>query len=1152
MKKNSRIYFYAFLLVCVGSNSIHAQIAGDFRTSSTATFTGNWISPTSWERFNGSTWDVSGSGSNNPGQIPTSTSSVWIQTASLITLTQNVSCNDLNICNSTTSSISGSLPGRVALQTYTLSVNGKLSSYYGTLTSIPGTISTKGFPYYPFTGSTGKLSIVGNTRNLTISGEWGATITNTANGYFPLEINLNSNQTVTIVPNIKCTALSVLAGTLNTDSTISIDNGTDGQGDITIFDGATISCSASGTSLNIFQRTGTKRCGTLTINSGGTLTVLGGTPRMDVNAIVLNGTVNYSNSGNQKFLQKNNDASSTDIISYTNIILSGSGTKTTPASLTTTINGKLSKQGSAILALGTSAFLAYGTNGTLEFAGISLQTISSSSYEWPNTNGPINLSINNANGISLSVAKTITGNINLNSGNFNANNNLTITSSGSIIYNGGSITGFTLPSTLNSYTLNTGTTSLSSDLSISGTLALGNNTLDIGSHTLYLNGDFTTGTGVLKSNGTSSVNIGGTGTLSNQLLFDQSTSGTTNRLQNFIVNRGTSSSTGSVTLGNTLEITGTLTLSNGTFNTGGVLTLVSNASGTARIENISISADISGNVKVQRYVPAVVRQYRLISPNTASFTLSDLKDDIFVSGAGGTANGFDYTTNNGATVYTYHESTTGGRGWKAATNITNSLSPAQGALVYVRGNRTLSSPAWYTQNNSAYPSSGGFPAQNAVTIDFNGNINKDAISPTITYTNTGSAGNDGWNLVGNPYPSQISWGALTKSNLDSWYYFLDPSTGSYIADNGSKYIASGQAFFVQAIGASPSISFSEGAKVSSSPTNYFKSADPQIEFKLVKDSFNSDISIISFNSSSSKDFVRGEDALKLSNLYINMGFYIDNTHTLQFSSVPHPNTADTFILTVSAAAGTYSIQWSSVSVAVSSSKNVYLHDLYNNNLIDMRSNTEYSFSISSNSATSGKRFQLIMIDPTLLPITWLSFNGEKINSRDVLLSWKTASERNNSHFVIERSSDDITFSEIGLVNCIGNSSSALAYNFSDKNVFNADIKKVYYRIKQVDVNGRSEYSVVISVDANEVANTVSLFPNPANEILAINLPSVIHDNILIELYNSIGALCLNKNVFVANSNEIFLSVSSLINGVYTLVITEHLTNNKTISKFIKN
>ena len=736
-------------------------------------------------------------------------------------------------------------------------------------------------------------------------------------------------------------------------------------------------------------------------------------------------------------------------------------------------------------------------------------------------------------------------------------NNTYTFSSGSIIQysKSGNQTIYSFGSTsFDNFTLSgSGIKTSPSSITVNGTLALGNNTLNIAGNTLSINGDFTTGTGVIKSNGSAIINIGGTGALTNSLLFDQTTPGTTNRVQNFNLNRGTSTSTGSITLGNTLEITGTLSLSNGTFNTGGTLTLVSNASGTARVASIPSTADILGNVKSQRYVPAVVRQYRMISPNTSSFTYSDLIDNIFVSGTGGSTNGFDNTTSNGNTIYTYQESTSGiGRGWKGITAITNSLSPANGAIIFVRGDRTLTSPDWYTQNNSTYPSSGGFPAQNAVTIDFNGALNKGSYSPTITYTSSGITTDDGWNLIGNPYPCQINWSALTSTNVDTYYYIFNPSTGSYVSDNGVNYIASGQAFFIQTTGSSPSITLTENAKVSSAPISYFKSASaPSIELRMTKDSFNSDIAFISFNSSSSKGFVRGEDALKFTNSKINLGFYIDSNTLLQRSSVPMPSITDTFAMIANAAVGTYTLAVSNINNALPLSKNIYLHDLFNNNFIDLRASPTYTFTITSNPSSSGKRFELIFIDPSMLPVSLISFTGQKNASSSVKLQWQTANEKNNIHFVVQRSTDNSTFEDISLINGNGTTSSAQSYQYIDASIpQNTNI--LFYKLKQVDLDGQINYSKTVVVNFVEIENSLTIYPNPANEMLFFKNTSEFKDYLSIDVYNILGKQCFSNDIFVKKNEEIAINISSLEAGIYTVIIKEQLTGKQLKSKFIKN
>ena len=848
---------------------------------------------------------------------------------------------------------------------------------------------------------------------------------------------------------------------------------------------------------------------------------------------------------------------------------SGAGTKTIrngiigSATLTQSTTGQIIISGTNA-ELGGSGIITLGTNGLLIKLGGST-VLSSNKQIDGNTLTDSGTLVTGTYQLSGSSAVTISSGGILKLGSTSASGallgnipNVTPTlSSGSTVELNGASAQFAATNTFSNLTINNTsgvTLNSSSIVSVSGTLALGNNTLNLAGNTLTINGDFTTGTGVIKSNGSGTINIGGTGALTNSLLYDQTTPGTTNRVQYFNLNRGTSTSTGSITLGNTLQITGTLTLSNGTFNTGGTLTLISDASGTARITSIPSTADILGNVKSQRYVPAVVRQYRMISPNTASFTYSDIIDNIFVSGTGGATNGFDPTTNNGSTIYTYQEATTGtGRGWKAATAITNSLSPANGAIVYVRGDRTIASPDWYTINNSTYPSSFGFPAQNAVTLDFNGAINKGTYSPTLTYTNTSSSINDGWNLIGNPYPSQISWNTLSTTNVDPFFYAFNTSTGSYITYSGSEYIASGQAFFIQATGTSPSITFTENCKVSAAPTNYFKTASsPSIELKMTKDSFNSDIAFISFNSSSSKGFVRGEDAIKFSNPKINFGFYIDSNYTVQRNAVPMPSVSDTFILSAYAAVGTYTIQVTNIIAALPTTKNIYLHDLFNNNFVDLRSSPTYTFTITSNTATIGNRFELIILDLSSLPVKWNSFTGEKFNSNDVKLQWQTSDEKNNQHFIIQRSANNISFEEIGLVNGNGSKNIAQNYQFIDELIGQQKATTLYYRLKQVDIDGKFNYSKTISIDFSKSESPLILYPNPANDIVHIKNNFQLHDNIKIEVYNIIGKQCLSTTLFIANEEELSLNISNLTSDIYSVIITENLTGKQTVNKFKKD
>src|SRR5262249_52077625 len=113
----------------------------------------------------------------------------------------------------------------------------------------------------------------------------------------------------------------------------------------------------------------------------------------------------------------------------------------------------------------------------------------------------------------------------------------------------------------------------------------------------------------------------------------------------------------------------------------------------------------------------------------------------------------------------------------------------------------------------------------------------------------------------------------------------------------------------------------------------------------------------------------------------------------------------------------------------------------------------------------------------VLPVTWLSFTAQKINNHTAELKWSTTNEVNNDHFEIQRSSNAVSFSKIGTL--IANNKRQ--YQFTDINVYGS---VAYYRIKQVDKDGRHSYSQVVKVLFD---NNISwqINPNPAHNLISV-------------------------------------------------------------------
>lgn len=403
---------------------------GDYRTAVNSV---TWSTAGDWQTWDGTKWAVA---SSPPGI----SNDVYVQAGHTATLIANQSCNALYISTGTTGTSTGG-DGKVALQSNTLSVNGKLSCYYGIVrdtvnsTSPMSITASATTPSQPISKSSGgMLKFVGDTRNLTATGEWGGGASGSTT-LFDIEIALNSGQTGTLNSIVKAANWLISSGTLETTFRIAADNNTVGQGDITIAEGAVFSSSESGNSTPVISRTTSDRCGTLTIN--GTLKLTGLSPHIDCSSFVFgtNGTVEFARSGNQNFIDTAY-AGSAILLSYKHIVLSGSNTKTTLPSLSTDIlsNGSLTLKGGTLAVGASGTFSVNSTGTTLIYSGSSAQT--ATSIEWL-TNFQ-NLTINNSSGVSIGgLSRTVNGTLTLTSGTFSNSSTLTLGTGATIIRTGG-------------------------------------------------------------------------------------------------------------------------------------------------------------------------------------------------------------------------------------------------------------------------------------------------------------------------------------------------------------------------------------------------------------------------------------------------------------------------------------------------------------------------------------------------------------------------------------------------------------------------------------------------------------------------------------------------------------------------------------------
>lgn len=178
-----------------------------------------------------------------------------------------------------------------------------------------------------------------------------------------------------------------------------------------------------------------------------------------------------------------------------------------------------------------------------------------------------------------------------------------------------------------------------------------------------------------------------------------------------------------------------------------------------------------------------------------------------------------------------------------------------------------------------------------------------------------------------------------------------------------------------------------------------------------------------------------------------------------------------------------------------------------------------------------------------LPLTLISFKGKYENGQ-VFLNWETASEINNKGFEIERSTDGRNWTTIGFINSKadgGNSSDKLNYSFTD----NAPISEQnFYRLKQVDFDGKYEYSPVRMVSFDK-GNNISIYPNPTKDNFTI---SGLKGNENIKVYDVSGRLIHQVN---AANTSVTVPLDKLSEGVYHISIISK-DGNVSSHKVLKN
>lgn len=170
---------------------------------------------------------------------------------------------------------------------------------------------------------------------------------------------------------------------------------------------------------------------------------------------------------------------------------------------------------------------------------------------------------------------------------------------------------------------------------------------------------------------------------------------------------------------------------------------------------------------------------------------------------------------------------------------------------------------------------------------------------------------------------------------------------------------------------------------------------------------------------------------------------------------------------------------------------------------------------------------------SLLPVELASFSASAKNEM-IELQWKTLSELNNEGFEIQRSADGRAFQKIGWVEGYGTSVEALTYQFEDRTAVANQI--YYYRLKQIDFNGISEFSTVVTaqIDQAGITSVKDIYPNPSsNGILTLPVFHPQGGSLTVQIFNATGQSIQSMETKISfGENKIPLNLEGIATGMY--------------------
>ncbi len=664
----------------------------------------------------------------------------------------------------------------------------------------------------------------------------------------------------------------------------------------------------------------------------------------------------------------------------------------------------------------------------------------------------------------------------------------------------------------------------------------------------------------------------------------------THTIQNVVI-----SNPNGVNLANTndtLRITGVVSFgaNNAVFNTNGNLTLVSNATGTASVGDLTnggtlTGTDVTGNVTVERYIPTHPKAWQFLAVPTSGQSINDSWQEgnttlanrnpgygSIITGemAGAVAAGFDVYTPAGPSMKTYNPATAL---WVGVANTTMQIDNKKGYMFFIRGDRSV------TAFNQAATSTTMRTTGKLFTFG--------ASAPASTTVLAGK-----FESIGNPYASAIDFTTINKPiapDVDDAFYAWDPlltnnylglggyqtisaangwkpipgGTANYDANTPYPYIQSGQAFFVHATGAGGTVSFAESNKVNqySMANRVTTTSSTMANRQFLRtylynaSSMLSDGNVVAFDNNFSNNY-DANDAVKIANSSENFSIVKGDKYLALEARSPVVSEDTVFYSFGNVRRTAYQFRFNPEHMAPGLTAKLVDNFLHTVTPISMTDTSSFNFSVTTDAGSyAGNRFYLIFDQAPPVAITTISATR---NNNVVTVNWRVEHEAGITQYELQKSTDGNNFSTIMLADPFGNNTGTFNYSGLDQNPARVN----YYRVKGIKTDGTQIYSAIVrlgstgdgivmgknqnagshvaDIETPAVEKTgISIYPNPVmDKILNIQFFNQAKGTYKLELINKLGQIIYSGRVTVNGISQyesIHLN-TNVVPGIYQLKI----------------